>query len=163
MNPEEMDLLSEIEGRLAEWLAGQAELAVVKKFEPELRAALLSGEELTKGFPDAELPAINIVAGLEDTVSVPRTMSSTTVAVPVSIVVVVKGEGRNEARRKCRGVQDALELVLNRLRCSNNRLGGNTVLVGEVRSSCSWEQNGPRYYGLGETKVTIQRIREMSL
>ena len=163
MNPEEMDLLSDIETRLVQWLSGHAELASVRTFEAELRPALVGGEELTKGFPDQDLPAINLVAGLEDTASEPRSMTQSTIKVPVSIVVVVKGETRVEARRKCRGIQDALELVLNRARRSDNQLGYNTVLVGEMRSSCNWEQNGPRYYGLGETKVTIQRVREMSL
>ena len=98
-----MDLLSEIETRLVDWLGSQAELAtLVRTFEAELRPALVSGEELSKGFPDADLPAINVVAGLEDTTSAPRTATQSTIVVPVSIVFVVKGQSRTEARRNGR-------------------------------------------------------------
>lgn len=139
-------------------LGEEAGLSSVKTFEADIRDCLFTGEKLTQGFRPGELPAVNLSATLDPTQRSQFTAAETQHEIPVSIVVITKAQNRKDAQLAAKGLQEAVENVLDRLRRSSNAIGNNTLLFGNVTSSVTTLQDNPHCFAVGTTAAKITKI-----
>jgi hypothetical protein len=157
-----VSIQSDLEAALLALLKAEDGLSSVRTFEADIRDCLFTGEKLTQGFRSTELPAVNLSATLDPTQRSPFTASETQHEIPVSIVVITKALNRKDAQLAAKGLQEAIEDVLDRLRRSSNTIGNNTLLFGNVTSSVTTLQDDPHCFAVGTTAAKITKITPLA-
>ncbi|HZL56930.1 MAG TPA: hypothetical protein VFC21_07605 [Bryobacteraceae bacterium] len=157
-----MSIQSDLEDALIALLKAEPGLASVKTVEAEIRDCLFSGEKLTQGFRDTELPAINLSATLDPTQRSQFTASEIQHEIPVSICCIARALKRKAAYNAVKEIQEAIENVLDRLRKSSNAIGNNTLLFGNVTSSVTTIQDNPHCFAVGTTAAKITKITTLA-
>jgi hypothetical protein len=155
------DFYSELEANLVKMLKASAALDSIKTFEADVRECLFSGDKLTQGFRPDELPAVNVTAELSPAKQSPFTVSEVLWTVPVSIIAIARGQRKKDARAKVREIQVAIENVVNAARKSDNGLGGNAIVSGDISSTVVIVQEKPYHFAIGETQFQILKVVQL--
>ena len=157
-----MSIQNDLEAALLTLLRAETGLSSVITFEADVRDCLFTGEKITQGFRPGELPAINLSATLDPTQRTMITVSEVKHEIPVSIVCITKAQNRKDAFDSGKQLQEAVENVLDRLRRSNNGIGGNTFLFDSVTSSMTTLQDSPHCFAVGTTAAKITKITPLA-
>lgn len=152
------DRYTEIEHAVLGYLRAADALDDVKTFEDEVRECLFSGDKLIQGFRPEELPAIAVTSILAPVKSVAETAGEIRYTIPVSVIAIARAARKAEARAIGASMLDRIEALLQRLRKSNDALGANCWLVGEVVSSIIVVPDGTFWYSVGTVSAEIVKV-----
>lgn len=155
------DLYQEIESAVLAMLQASPSLSGVRTFEADIREALFAGDKLSRGFRPEELPAINITAMSEPVQSEPFTAGELRYTVPVSVVIVTRGQDNGTVRAAVRALSFEVEKLLHQARRSDNPLGQGAMVAGPVESSVAVIQDAPLHFGIAEVKAQVVKVVEL--
>jgi hypothetical protein len=133
-------------------------LSGVRTFEADVRDALFAGDKLSRGFRPEELPAINVTAMSDPVQSEPFTAGELRYLVPVSVVIVTRGQDKGSVRAAVRALSFEVEKLLHQARRSDNSIGPGAMVAGAVESSAAVIQDAPLHFGIGEVKAQIVEL-----
>jgi hypothetical protein len=153
-----MSIQRDLEITLLAAFKGAAALSTIVTFEDDIRDCLFSNEKLTQGFRDTEMPALNLSASIDPTMSSEFTMTETEHEVPVSIVILTKALKRKPAFEQAKAYQETIERVLNGFRKYGTPLGFNARVKGDLSSSLITIQDNPHCFAVGTTACKISKI-----
>lgn len=131
------DFYTEIDAALAAYLRAWPDLAEVRTIESDVRDAIFedSAPLRIQAFRADELPAINVSVQISPAASRPRTSTRLTYEIPLFVAVVVRATTGQAVREQARRFQREVEAALHLLRGTNQVLGHNCNLTGDLVSS----------------------------
>lgn len=153
-----IDFYGQIQQAVMQLLRDSGTLTEVKTFEADVRDALFVGDQLSKGFSADELPAINVTAENDATESEPFTAGEIRYNVPVTVLIVTRGQRKAVVRAELRGLQGEAEKLIHAARRSDNTLGENAVVFGTVRSSLAVVEEKPLHFGVAQIDFTVLKV-----
>lgn len=156
-----MSVYTDLETAVLELLKASSGLVDVKTFEADIRECLFAEVALTKGFRQEELPAVNVTAQLEPSRTVSITAGEVEMAVPITVVVVTRSQRKKEARTKAQGLAAAVETALNAARKSDNGLGQNAIVSGDVATTIAVVDDKPLHFGIAQVEAQILKVVQL--
>lgn len=152
------DFYSQIQSAVLAMLRDSGDLPEVQTWETDIRDVLFAGDQLSKGFNASELPAVNVTAENDVAESEPFTAGEIRYAVPVTVLLVARGQRKAPVREALRGMQWRVEKLIHGARRSDNTLGENAVVVGTVRTSLAVVEEKPLHFGVAQIDFTVLKV-----
>lgn len=152
------DFYSSIESGLLAILRETPGLESVRVWETEVREVLFTGEALSKGFRSEEMPALMITAVLDPSRSSQFTTGQIQYKVPVQVLIVARAHKTREARAVVVSLARAAEAAIHGARRTDERLGPNAFVSGEVVSSFVLVEQKPLSYAIASIAVEVIKV-----
>jgi hypothetical protein len=154
------DFYTDVEQAVLEKLQAAPGLAVVRTWEADIRDVLFSGEKLSKGFSTEEIPAVNVSAMQGAVTASPHTTLETQYTIPVTVVVVAKGQTKKAARAAARELQAEVEQVMNAARSSAGQFLPNTWVKGDLTLDIAIVADQPYHFAIAEVGASLWRVAQ---
>jgi hypothetical protein len=132
----------------------------IHTWEDELREVLFSGEQLSKGFRLAELPAVMVTTSQDPTRSSQFTSGEIRYAIPVQVLLITAAQQKEDARSMLLGLMRTLERALHQARRSDS-LGPNTFIADDLVSSHVIVQDRPYHFAVGNITAMVTKVVEV--
>ncbi len=153
------DFYSSIEDATAAYLSTRMPAIRV---ESGVREIFFAADASGKGMAAQELPAVMVTAtDLKETISRPRSLSEIEYTIPLSVVMVVKDQKKDLARKAVAALMRDVEQAIHLLRVSANAypvLGPNAWISGDIASSLVTSTDSNYYYGMATVSCEIQKV-----
>ncbi|GMU21152.1 MAG: hypothetical protein AMXMBFR13_12450 [Phycisphaerae bacterium] len=156
-----IDFYAQIESGLLAILQDAPGLTGVRVWETEVREVLFTGEALSKGFRGEELPAVMITAALDPSRSSPFTTGQIQYKIPAQVLIVTRAQKGRDARAEALGLARAAEAAIHGARRSDELLGPNTFVTGEVVSSFVVVEQKPLCFAVASIAVEVTKVVEL--
>ncbi len=142
------------------WIA-----ANVKTVTTELPETMFGAVDFTELFPESSLPALVVLAGIENSTSRQETIGERRYEIPFSALGTLMRRTKREARNAAQEMAGQTERVLNACRKSATALAieGRGNFVSRVSSTADVRKGlkgARRYYGLVTVNAAVTVIRE---
>lgn len=155
------DFYAQIESGLLSMLHDASGLATVRTWETEVREVFFTGEAFSKGFRPEEMPAVMITAVLEPARSSQFTTGQIQYKVPVQVLVVTRAQKASDARAEVVSLARAAEAAIHCARRTDDRLGSNTFVSGDVMSSFVLVEQKPLSYAVASIAVEVTKVVDL--
>jgi hypothetical protein len=154
-----MNFFTETENAVLAVLQGAAGADAVQTWEDELREVLFTGEQLSKGFRLAELPAVMVTTSQDPTRSSQFTSGEIRYVIPVQILLITAAQKKEDARTAVLGLMRAMEAALHAARRSDS-LGPNSFIADDLVSSHVIVQDRPYHFAVGNITAMVTKVVE---
>jgi hypothetical protein len=154
-----MNFFTETENAVLAVLQGAAGADAVQTWEDELREVLFTGEQLSKGFRLAELPAVMVTTSQDPTRSSQFTSGEIRYVIPVQILLITAAAKKEDARTAVLGLMRAMEAALHAARRSDS-LGPNSFIADDLVSSHVIVQDRPYHFAVGNITAMVTKVVE---
>lgn len=155
------DFYTQIEAGVLSILQDAPGLATVRTWESEVRDVFFTGEAFAKGFRPEEMPAVMVTAVLEPSRSSQFTTGQIRFAVPVQVLVVTRAQKTRDARAEVVSLARAAEAAIHGARRTDDRLGSNTFVSGDVVSSFVLVEQKPLSYAVASIAVEVTKVVDL--
>ena len=155
-----MNFFTETEAAVLAILQAAEGAEAIQTWEDELREVLFTGEQLSKGFRLAELPAVMVTTSQDPTRSSQFTSGEIRYVIPVQILLVTAAGKKEEARGAVLGLMRTLESALHQARRSDS-LGPNSFISDDLVSSHVIVQDRPYHYAVGNITAMVTKVVEV--
>lgn len=158
------DIEDAVKAKLAAdtWFKNTANVKTIQVDLPETPAPVVEYQDL---FPAHDLPAVAVIANLDETRVSADTIGERTLEVPVRALGVVMNARKASARNLAQALCWELERVLSSCRDSSHSLSltGKGNFVKSVSSQIEVRQGTSKrkYFGLVEVTATVVAVRDL--